>query len=451
MDSNEYLEDEKEWADYDEMLESLLKDVDEFEQMGPVIQDAITAGRLEPQTVASLESIVPGILTDDYDVMQAGGVFTQEAYQIALEQTINTEFDFAMFLMGKFIKLNIRGAKLLAKSSARLAGVISTLVDDKVINGGAAVLGTTLRGNEKIPQVNFSKLSPHTKEKLIKLVHKYTGNTGVGEAEVIKTIEAVRSSKNGIEIMSKIYMPRYSNLLIPLFYIPGNHYRDIVKFFKVMDEVVLPKVDTNLNTAIMQLNKIMGDRDWVSLSKFETRIFTDEDKEHVYKLAKTLQITLKPTYSFKRVCAKTYANFGELVKADKKGITNDPKYHQKLTQSVKDLESIKDHVISVSDTMSDMSKHSDSRTSGMTKDLRRFRASKTVKESIKGGRNINKYSNAVYSRVMREMKEVAILSSFMSQVGRDVLTAYAGVYTRSNTINTETIKFVESLNKILGE
>lgn len=451
MDPNEYLEDDKEWADYDDQLESFLKDIGNFEQMGPVIEEIITAGRLEPQTVASLESIVPGLLTDDYDVMMAGGVFAQEAYQIALEQSINTEFDMAMFLMNRFIKLNIRGAKLFAKSSVRLAGVVATLVDDKMINSSAVVLGTTLTGNNKIPQVNFRKLSPAAKDKLIKLVRKYTGNDGVGEAEVIKTIEAVRSSKNGIEIMSKIYMPRYSNLLLPLFYIPGTHYRNIVKFFKVMDEAVLPKVDTNLNTAIMQLSKIMQERDWVSLSKFETRIFTDEDKEHVYKLAQTLQVTLKPTYSFKRVCSKTYVNFSELVKPDKKGLPNDPKYHQKLTQSVKDLESIKDHVISVSDTMSDMSKQSDSRTSGMVKDLRSFRASKTVKESVKGGRNINKYSNAVYSRVMREMKEVAILSSFMSQVGRDVLTAYAGVYTRSNKINNETIKFVESLNKILGE
>src|SRR5699024_10473088 len=124
----------------------------------------------------------------------------------------------------------------------------------------------------------------------------------------------------------------------------------------------------------------------------------------------------------------------ELLRADKKGLQNDPKYHQNLTQSVKDLETIKNHIVSISDTMSDMSKHSESRTGALAKDLRRFRASKTVKESIKGGRSINKYSNAVYSQVMREMKEVAILSSFMAQSRRDVLNAYTGVYTRSNKI-----------------
>lgn len=451
MDSNENMDYDKELADYNESLESFLAMMETFTKMGPLIEDIISNESLRMSTVASLESIVPGILTDDYDVNSAGGVFNNEAYTVALEQAINTEFDMAMLLMSKFFKLNIRAAKLLGKSSAQLAGVISTLVDDKSVNLDRAVLGTTLQGTNKIPTINFSSLPSGTKNQLIKLVASYTGNKGVGEAEVIKTIAAVKSSKNGIEIMSKVFMSRYSNLLLPIFYIPNKDYKGITTFFAKMDDEVLPMVDTNLNTAIMQLNTVMNSRDWVALSKFDTRIFTVKEREYIYRLADNVKVNLKPTYSFRRVASKTYAGLSELLKADKKGLENDPKYHQSLVQSVKDLEAMKNHIISISDTMSDMSKHSESRTGTLAKDLRRFRASKTVKESLKGGRSINKYSNAVYSRLMREMKEVAILSSFMAQAGNDVLKAYTGVYTRSNKINANTVKFVDKLNKILGE
>lgn len=451
MDSNEYMEHDDELAEYNDELESFLGMVESFEKMSPLIEEMVLARSLNLQTVASLESIVPGMLTDDYDVLENGGPLSPDAYTVALEQTINTEFDMAMVLMGKFFKLSFRAAKLLGKSSARLAGVIATVVDDKTLNFNAPILGTTIQGANKLPTINFSKLPSGTKNRVVKLVAKYTGNENTGEAEVIKVLAAIKSSKNGIEIMSKVYMPRYSNILMPLFYIPGRDYKNISRFFKVMDDDILPKVDTNLNTAILQLNSIMSSRDWVALSKFDTRILTSEDKKPLYLLAESVRVEVKEKHSFKRVASKTYAGLSELLRADKKGLQNDPKYHQNLTQSVKDLETIKNHIVSISDTMSDMSKHSESRTGALAKDLRRFRASKTVKESIKGGRSINKYSNAVYSQVMREMKEVAILSSFMAQSGRDVLRAYTGVYTRSNKINNDTIKFVEQLNKILGE
>lgn len=450
MDSNESMDYEKELADYNESLESFLSMVDEFEKVGPIITSMIANESISTSQVASLESIVPGMITDDYDVMNAGGPFNELAYNIALEQTIATEFDMAMMLMGKFFKLNIRAAKLIGKASAQLTGVIATIADDKMLNGHNAILSTSIQGANKIPSINFGSLPSGTKAQLIKLVGKYTGNNGVGESEVIKTIAAVKSSKNGIEIMSKVYMPRYSNMLLPIFYIPNKDYKGITGFFKTMDDVVLPKIDTNLNTAIMQLNTIMGSRDWVALSKYNTRIITSEDKLHLHKLAENVRAEVTTAQSFRKVAAKTYAGLSELLRADKKGLQNDPKYHQSLVQSIKDLDMIKDHIISASDTMSDMTKHSESRTGTLSKDLRRFRASKTVKESFKGGRSINKYSNAVYSQVMREMKEVAILSSFMAQAGKDVLTAYTGVYTRSNKLNTNTVRFVEKLNKILG-
>ena len=322
MDSNENMEYDKELADYNESLESFLAMMDTFNKMGPLIENIISNESFDMPTVASLESIVPGILTDDYDVNSAGGIFKPEAYEVALEQAINTEFDMAMLLMGKFFKLNMRAAKLLGKSSAQLAGVISTIADDKMVNLDRGVLSTTIQGANKIPTVNYSALPSGTRNQLIKLVSSYTGNKGVGESEVVKTIAAVKSSKNGIEIMSKVFMSRYSNLLLPIFYIPNKDYKGITSFFATMDEEVLPKVDTNLNTAIMQLNTVMNSRDWVALSKFDTRIFTNKEKEYVYNLAENVRVKLKPTYSFRRVSTKTYAGLSELLKAERKGLEN---------------------------------------------------------------------------------------------------------------------------------
>lgn len=451
MDSDEALKDAKEMREYQESLESALQMVEDYNKLSSAIQVAISENQLNTQTVASLESAVPGILLDDHDVDRHGGPLNPEAYSIALEQTIATEMDMALFLMGKFFKLNLKGAKLLAKYSARLAGVVATFTDTKMVNGSMVLLGSSLRGVDKIPGINFKNLSSDSQSKIVKLVKGYTGNVNVGETEVIKTIEAVKGSKNGIEIMSKIYMPKYSNMLLPLFYIPNSDYKGVLSFFKVMDETVLPKVDTNLNTAIMQLNTIMQGRDWVALSKFDTVIFNDKDKSHIYKLATHVKADVKPTSGFKKNVAKTNAALSELLGTEKKGLQNDPKYHQALDLSVKDLESIKDHILSISDTMSDMTKHSESRTGTLTRDMRKFRASKTLKESFKSGRSINKYSNAAYSRVMQEMRDVAVVSAFMAATGNDVISAYTNVFTRANALNTDTVKFVEKLNKILGE
>lgn len=450
MDSNDILDDEKELAEYEESLESLFQMADKYQNMSTIIQTMIGNESINTETVASLESIVPGMLLDNYDIQEVG-VFSQEAFTIALEQTMSTELDMAFFLMGKFFKLHLRAAKLLGKQSARLAGVIATFGDSKMVNGKSLMLGTSLTGTADIVAFNYRNLPSGTQARIIKLVKQYTGSDNIGEAEVAKVLAAIKSSKNGIEIMSKVYMPRYSNLLIPLFYIPSSNYKGVVKFFQVMDDDILPKVDSNLNTAIMQLNQVMQSRDWVALSKFSTSIFSEEDKQPMYNLAKNVNVDLKGSSSFRKNCAKTYVGLNELMGSDKKGLKNDPKYHQQLPSSVKDLDTIKTHIISISDTMSDMSKHSESRTGELTRDLRRFRASKTVKESVKGGRSINKYSNAVYSRVMKEMSDVAVLSTFMAKTGNEVIKAYTNVFTRSNALNNDTVKFVDALNKILGK
>lgn len=405
---------------------------------------------ITPESVGFIEAQLPGLLTDDVDILAAGGVFDPAAFEIAMEQVIATEFDMALFLMNKFIKLNFRAGKMLAKQSARLAGIVATLADDKLVNTPTMVLTTSIQGADKLPTIRFKDLGDHQKAALTKLVKRYTGLDAVGEAEVIKTIEAVKTSKNGIEILNKVMMPRYSNILLPIFSIPGSDYNGIARFFNVMDDQVMPRVDTNLNTAMMSLTSIMEKRDWGALANFDERIYGDNEKAPLYQLAKHVKANIIPQARFKKHLNVIYGETSELFRAEKKGMTSKPHYNQDLVKAVKSLEKMKEHIVSISDTMSDMSKHTDSRTGNLTRDLRKFRASKTVKESLKGGRRVNKYSNAVYSRLIKELKDVAALSSFMASLGNDVLVGYTGIFTRSHKLNLRTMTFVEQVHKILG-
>lgn len=444
-------DDDEEWLEnFDESLESLDSMLTSYLKFGTVIDTVTSNESFDASDVASLESIVPGILLDDYDVTQRGGVLNTLAYAVAMEQTLETEMDMAFFLMGKFFKLNLRAGKMLAKQSVKMASIVSVLVDSKIINGKGNALLASFEGREKITSFNYKDLTGVQQSKLTKVIKSYTGIETVGESEVMKVVAAVDSSTSGVEVMSKVYMPKHSNLLIPLFYIPASDYKGVVSFFSTMDTDVLPKVDTGINEGLLTLNGIIEKRDWVALSKFDIEIFGTNAKKPFYTLAHSVRASVSPDKPFKTNAAKTYASFSELLSDDKKGLKNDPKYHQNLMSSVKDLDVIKDHIISISDMMSDMNKHSESRTGALTKEMRRFRASKTIKESINNGRTINRYSNAAYSRVMEELRDVAVMSGFMANISKDVVNAYTTVYSRSNKLNSDTSKFISIVNKIVG-
>lgn len=442
---------EQEILEYEESFEALDAMFTNGQQLHSVIQNMLQSKRISVGNVASLESIYPGMILDNPDIAQSGGPFHEDNYTVSVEQAMQTEAELAVFLMGKFFKLNVKGAKILAKNTVRLANIVSTFAADKSINGRSGLLGTSVDLSKEVPSINFKSLPQEKQDAVIKLTEKYTGGSEYTEADVAKVLGALKVAKNGIEIMSKVFMPKYSGLLIPLFYISQTDYSAVIKFFDVMDNSVLPKIDTNLNMAMMQISGIVESRDWVALSKFNTSIFGAEDKQHVYALGTHLKVNVSNKASFKRKLGKIRSELYKLLSDEVSPDKNDPKYHQNLPKYVSDLDQIKDNILSISDTMSDMTKHADSRTGALTRDLRKFRASKTVKESVKSGRHINKYSNAAYSRVLKEMRDVAALSAFMARAGNDVINAYTKVYSRSNALNVATVKYLEKLNKIVGE
>ena len=440
-------ETKQEAQDY---LQDLEQDSDEVENLSEaleIVSAAVESMRLSGlvtlEEVASFESLKTGVMLSDYDIAEHGGPLNPSAYTVTLEQGINTEFDLAMVLMGKFFKLTF-------KATERLTGIVSTFLANKSVNSMKVILSRSISDSNKLPSLKWSNLTSDQQRKLIALTQSYTGISGVGEKEVLSTIAAVKNASTGLEVMSKIYMPKHSNIILPLFYIPTSDYQGVVNFFHKHAQTIVPKIETQLNVTIAEIGQIMDKRDWVALSRFDVSMYNQKDKEEIYKLASHVKVDVDRNKKFKKQLSRVYAGTSLLFEFEKKKLANSPKFHQSLPASVEALDKIKDDVISISDTLHGMSKKSESKAQMFAKDFRKFRASKTFKESLGQGHGVNKYSNAAYARIMNEIRDVAHLTSFMSSLGIDVLKAYTGVYTRVNKLNAETTKYIEQVIKITG-
>ena len=89
------------------------------------------------------------------------------------------------------------------------------------------ILSRSISDSNKVPSLKWSNLTSDQQRKLIALTQSYTGISGVGEKEVLSTIAAVKNASTGLEVMSKIYMPKHSNIILPLFYIPTSDYQGV--------------------------------------------------------------------------------------------------------------------------------------------------------------------------------------------------------------------------------
>lgn len=412
--------------------------------LGNVINDIIGKGYIDANDVASFESLSPGCLLDNYTINEFGGVFSKEAFNVSLEGTINTEFDLAMHLTGKVLRF-------ISKSALRLASAVKICLDDKTVNSFKKLFSTSIHNQQTLKDIKWSDLTAEQKEKLVKLVRSYSGVNTVGEKEALELLNVIKHAKTSLDVMNKFYLPKHSNILIPLFYIPNSNYKTIVNFFEYNDKTMMPKIDTNLNLAVSELSSIMEKRDWVAFSRFDINIFNRENKEPIWKLATAVHALVKPDAKFSKNLARVNKGITPLLDHDKSGKTNTPKFNQDLTQHLLDLEKIKDNVISISETMMDMHKSSDTKAGKLTHDLRAFRASKTIKESLTSGRVANKYSNANYSRVMKELKELSIYCGFMASLSEHFVKTYMSVNHRVNKLNNDTTDFIIRVNKILGE
>lgn len=416
---------------------------DSLESISSTINDIIATGHITPSHVAAFESLSPGCMLDHNNILAAGGVYSEEAYEVSLEAGFTTEFDLAMYLAGKTFRL-------ISKSALRLASIAKTFVDDKAINSFKQILSTSIHHQETMKDIKWSELSEQQKEKLVNLVRDYSGIHTVGEKETLELLNVVKHSKTSLEVMSKFYLPKHSNILIPLFYIPGSDYKAIVDFFVFNDQTLIPKVDTNLNLAIGELNMIMEKRDWVAMSRFDKAIYGSEEKTSVWKLAKAVRVVANPEIKFAKNLGKIYGATTLLLDHDKKGKMTAPKFSQDLSHYLLDLDKIKNSVISMSDTMMDMSRKGETKAAKLEKDLIKFRASKTLKETFQSGKVANKYSNANYARLKHELKDLSLYCSFIVKEGEAFLKAYMSVNNRVNKLNNETTKFVIHVNKIVG-
>lgn len=414
-----------------------------LQSLGNVINGIIDKGYIEASDVASFESISPGCLLDNHTISEFGGVFSSEAFNVSLEGTINTEFDLAMHLTGKVLKF-------IGNSAVKLAGVVKVCLDDKAINSFKKLFSTSIHHQETLKDIKWSDLTNEQKQKLVKLVQSYSGISTIGEKETLELLNVVKHAKTSLDVMNKFYLPKHSNILIPLFYIPSSNYKQIVNFFEYNDKTMMPKIETNLNLAVSELSTIMEKRDWVGLSRFDVDIFNRDNKEPIWKLATAVHALVKPDARFSKNLSRISKAINPLLDHDKRGKVDAPKFNQDLTNHLLDLEKIKNSVISISETMMDMHKTSETKAGKLSHDLRSFRASKTIKESLQTGRVGNKYSNANYSRVMKELKELSIYCEFMASASEKFVKTYMGVNHRVNKLNNETTDFIIHVNKIIG-
>ena len=150
-------------------------------------------------------------------------------------------------------------------------------------------------------------------------------------------------------------MPKHTNLILPLFFIADRKYKAVKGFIDVMDNSVMPSIETNLSLATSELQEIIAKRDWAQFANYDKPIFQDKEKAPLYKLGKNFDVDVNKG-KFKRVAATTYNRVSPAFNFEKKGSDTNYKYHQSLVQSVKDLEDMKESVISISDTLSQMSR-----------------------------------------------------------------------------------------------
>lgn len=437
QEAEDYIQDVEQDADEVESLSEAL------EIVSAAVESMKLSGLISVEEVASFEALKPGIMLSDYDIVERGGPLNPNSYNVTLEQGVNFEFDLVMVLMSKFFKLTF-------KATERLNALAVTFMSNKAAHAMKGLISSSIREAGVLPSIKWDDLSSSEQKKLAAATQRYTGFSSVGEKEVLTTIAAVKSSSSGIEIMGKLQMPKYNNIILSLFEIPTTDYNGILNFFDVHASKIVPKIETNLNVTISEMESIIAKRDWAKLSQFDVSMYSEDDKNEIYKLANHVKVKIDKNGKFRRQLSKLYGAMSLLFENDSNRGIQTVKLHQSLPSLIMGLETMKDDVITISDTLQDMTKKSESKSQQFAKELRKFRASKTIKESFKQGRTVNRYSNAAYSRIMGEIRDVAYLSTFMSTIGVDVLNAHTKIYTRVNKLNTETSRYIEDVLNIIG-
>ncbi len=171
-------ETKQEAEDYIRDLEQDTDEVENLSEALEIVSAAVESMRLSGlvtlEEVASFESLKTGVMLSDYDIAEHGGPLNPNAYTVTLEQGINTEFDLAMVLMGKFFKLTF-------KATERLTGIVSTFLANKSVNSMKVILSRSISDSNKLPSLKWSNLTSDQQRKLITLTQSYTGISGVGE------------------------------------------------------------------------------------------------------------------------------------------------------------------------------------------------------------------------------------------------------------------------------
>lgn len=401
-------------------------------------------------TVASLEAINPDFCLYN-DLFQGVSIYSPEAYSIAMEyltiediKVISGVVKKAGGIVGdtsKFIFHNTTRAYALIKEHRPVSGFIKSAISITETAIDAAAIAT----------IALKTLDPREQKKLIAVTAGFTGLPIKTEADVNTVLVAVGKSKNASELMSNLYMPKYSGLVLNLYQVNSGIQKALVKYTQQLDEIIAPGIDTNFNMLMNSLMDITASRDWAALAQLDQPLYEVKYKLAIMDVAKPLNVPYNKKVKHKKFIGQTYKAIKPLLEPAKMAKDDNPTFTQPLDKSFKELAQMVTSVTGAVTTLAELSNKNGSRAVKIGTELREFRMSKTFKESVTNSGSINKFSNENYGNYLKELRELAHFVSFLTKLNEDLVTAYVKTFSILAKLNDDTEKYIAYVTKLKGE
>lgn len=404
-------------------------------------------------TVASLESIAPDFCFCN-ELFQGVSIYSEEAYVIAMEYLTKEDYDVIAQTIGKGANIIADSTKFIFKSSVSAYAFVKEHAPVSGFTEAASLLTlATITVTDGIGDLSVSlkSLDPRVQKKIIALTSGFTGLPIKSEADVNTVLNAIKKSKNSSELMSNLYLPKYSELVLTMYQVNPSAHKALLEYTRKLDSTIAPGIDTNFNQLLSKLIDITASRDWTGLAQLDQPLYEDKFKEPMLALAKSVGVTYSKREKHKRFIGKTYKGIKPLLKPTKLDSKATPTFSQPLSKSFAELSEIADYTTSAVTTLAELSKKREASAAKVMQELRELRSSKTLSESLKNSRSVNKFSNENYGKYLKEMRELAHFVSFLTKLNEDVLTAYIKTFSQLNKLNADIEKYLAAITKLKGE
>lgn len=404
-------------------------------------------------TVASLESISPDFCLSN-DLFQGTNVYSPEAYSIAMEYLTAEDLKTITGVVRKGAGVIAQGTSFVFNTSVKGYAFVKEHTPSVGFTDAANLLSLAVIATDEVSDiltVSLKSLDPRVQKKIIALTASFTGLPIKTEADVNTVLAAIKKSKNSSELISNLYMPKYSELVLTMYQVNSTAHKALVGYTRKLDEEIAPGIDTNFNLLLNKLMNITASRDWTALAQLDQPLYEPKYKLAMVELAKSVNVPHPIKEKHKRFVGKTYKALKPLFEPAKIGKDVTPTFSQPLSKSFAELSEMATYSSAAITTLAELSKKQESNATKISKELRELRGSKTLSESIKNTRSVNKFSNENYGKYLKEMREVAHFVSFLVKLNEVILKAYIRTFSQLNKLNADTEKYLAQMKKLKGE